>query len=115
MAHSISKSVRRKDAVDKAGGYTEYSLRPVSSLSPVCPLLLFIRPPGAGSCPRLFRNCRKGITSSEPGIFPEKNGLHMIREDWPVFADREVRYLGQIVYLVVGPEKKDGSGYSGGH
>ena len=35
---------------------------------------------------------------------PGHNRVPLITLDWPVFADREVRYLGQIIYLVVGPD-----------
>ena len=34
------------------------------------------------------------------------NGILMIRDDWPVFADREVRFRGQTIALVVGPDRE---------
>jgi CO/xanthine dehydrogenase Mo-binding subunit len=33
------------------------------------------------------------------------NGILMIKDDWPVFADREVRFRGQTIALVVGPDR----------
>jgi CO/xanthine dehydrogenase Mo-binding subunit len=33
------------------------------------------------------------------------NGTLMIRDDWPIFADREVRFRGQTIALVVGPDR----------
>ena len=33
------------------------------------------------------------------------NGILMIRDDWPIFADREVRFRGQTIALVVGPDR----------
>lgn len=33
---------------------------------------------------------------------PGRNELQMVEADWPVFADKEVRYVGQIILLVVG-------------
>ena len=34
-----------------------------------------------------------------------KNTILMIIDDWPVFADDEVRFLGQTIALVVGPDR----------
>ena len=33
------------------------------------------------------------------------NGILMIKDDWPVFADREIRFRGQTIALVVGPDR----------
>jgi CO/xanthine dehydrogenase Mo-binding subunit len=33
------------------------------------------------------------------------NGILMIKDDWPVFADREVRFKGQTLALAVGPDR----------
>ncbi|WP_112353491.1 xanthine dehydrogenase family protein molybdopterin-binding subunit [Shewanella benthica] len=69
---------------------------------------------------RLFRSsCPRGKIESiklpdlPEGYFvfgakdvPGRNVLQMVEADWPVFADDEVRYLGQIILLVVGPEIK---------
>lgn len=37
---------------------------------------------------------------------PGKNCIAMIKEDWPAFAVDEVRYLGQIILLLVGPDRE---------
>jgi CO/xanthine dehydrogenase Mo-binding subunit len=34
-----------------------------------------------------------------------KNAILMIGDDWPVFADREVRFRGQTIALAVGPDR----------
>ncbi len=34
-----------------------------------------------------------------------RNAILMIKDDWPVFADREVRFRGQTIALVVGPDR----------
>lgn len=34
------------------------------------------------------------------------NQVLMIKEDWPVFADGEVRYIGEAIALVVGPDRQ---------
>ncbi len=105
MSHPISRSVRRKDAVDKAAGKCMY----LSDLYPSAPLY--------GRC--FYSSIARGrIVSRKLPPLPEgywivgasdipgKNSLHMLIEDWPVFADTHVRYLGQIIYLVVGPDKQ---------
>ncbi len=35
---------------------------------------------------------------------PGENALPIVENDWPAFADREVRYIGQVIYLLVGPD-----------
>ncbi|WCE31692.1 xanthine dehydrogenase family protein molybdopterin-binding subunit [Vibrio sp. SCSIO 43137] len=37
---------------------------------------------------------------------PGRNVLPIVEEDWPVFADKEVYFIGQIIYLLVGPDKQ---------
>ncbi|MCW8331176.1 xanthine dehydrogenase family protein molybdopterin-binding subunit [Photobacterium sp. SDRW27] len=34
---------------------------------------------------------------------PGQNVLPIVEIDWPAFADKEVRYVGQVIYLLVGP------------
>ncbi len=35
---------------------------------------------------------------------PGQNVLPIVEIDWPAFADQEVRFVGQVIYLVVGPD-----------
>lgn len=37
---------------------------------------------------------------------PGENKLPIVEEDWPVFADKEVHFIGQVIYLLVGPDSK---------
>jgi CO/xanthine dehydrogenase Mo-binding subunit len=34
-----------------------------------------------------------------------RNAILMIKDDWPIFADREVRFRGQTIALIVGPDR----------
>ncbi|MDZ7795275.1 MAG: xanthine dehydrogenase family protein molybdopterin-binding subunit [Spirochaetia bacterium] len=34
-----------------------------------------------------------------------KNKIEIIKDDWPVFADREVRFIGDTIALIVGPDR----------
>lgn len=36
-----------------------------------------------------------------------KNKIDMIKDDWPVFADKEVRFIGETMALLVGPDRKE--------
>ncbi|PSU29081.1 xanthine dehydrogenase family protein molybdopterin-binding subunit [Photobacterium lutimaris] len=35
---------------------------------------------------------------------PGQNVLPIVEIDWPAFADQEVRFIGQVIFLVVGPD-----------
>jgi len=107
MKRDISSSVRRVDAVDKAGGYARY----LADLS--FDGLLYAR---------LVRAeiSRGSIVSMKIPPLPEgcwfisakdipaggRNVIHMIEEDWPVFADTEVLFYGQTIGLVAGTDKE---------
>ena len=36
----------------------------------------------------------------------KENVVNIIASDWPVFADKEVHYIGETIGLIVGPDKK---------
>src|SRR6056297_434492 len=36
-----------------------------------------------------------------------KNRIEMIKDDWPVFADKAVRFIGETIGLLVGPDRKE--------
>ena len=36
----------------------------------------------------------------------KENVVNIIASDWPVFTDKEVRYIGETIGLIVGPDKK---------
>ncbi|WP_076411709.1 xanthine dehydrogenase family protein molybdopterin-binding subunit [Shewanella sp. UCD-KL12] len=35
---------------------------------------------------------------------PGENSLPVVTDDWPAFAEKEVNYVGQVIYLLVGPD-----------
>ncbi len=51
----------------------------------------------------------EGYYYIDAGDIPEggKNRIEMIKDDWPVFADREVRFIGETIGLLVGPDRKE--------
>ena len=106
MSQKISKSVRRKDAVDKAAGTMEY----LADLFPVSPLYgrFFYSTVARGRIKSVeLPDLPEGFRIFGAGDVPGKNGIQMIQDDWPVFAEDEVRYIGQVLFLVVGPDKAE--------
>ncbi len=105
MGHNISKAVKRKDAYRKAAGLTEY----LADQFPVAPLyarLLYSTIPRGRIISTELPSLPEGYYIIGARDIPGKNGLQMINDDWPVFADGEIRYLGQVIYLVAGPDKQ---------
>lgn len=64
------------------------------------------------SCPRgLIKAIRLPQLPAGYHVFgandvPGKNELPIVLNDWPAFADKEVRFIGQVIFLVVGPDPK---------
>lgn len=106
MSGNISIPVRRVDAAAKSSGEAKY----LSDLE--FPGLLYAK------ALRSERARAKIVSISVPDL-PEGyfyidrndvpasgvNRILMIKEDWPVFADGEVRYIGEVIALVVGPDR----------
>ncbi|RTZ91030.1 MAG: aldehyde oxidase, partial [Deltaproteobacteria bacterium] len=107
MGEPISTPVRRIDAVDKASGRARYIADYDFKGLLYARLLRSERP-------------RAVITGISKPEFPEgyyyidardipkdgKNRIRMIKEDWPVFAEGEVRYIGETIALVAGPDRE---------
>jgi CO/xanthine dehydrogenase Mo-binding subunit len=103
---SISAPVQRLDALPKAEGRAAY--------------LADLRFDGllharivASTCARArvrsirYPDLPRGYAAVDARDIPEggANRILMIRDDWPVFADAEVRFKGQTVALLVGPDR----------
>ncbi len=105
--NDISTAVRRVDALEKCSGTAKY----VSDYDfNDCLWSKMIR----SSIPRgIIKNIR--IPTLPDGYFwvdykdiPKggKNYLHMIATDWKCFAEHDVRYTGETIALLCGPDKK---------
>ena len=106
MSQKISASVRRKDAIDKAAGTMEY----LADQFPVSPLhgRFFYSTVARGKIKSVdLPDLPEGYRIFGAEDIPGKNGIQMIQDDWPVFADKEVRYIGQVIFLIVGPDKAE--------
>ncbi|MEW5815219.1 MAG: xanthine dehydrogenase family protein molybdopterin-binding subunit [Spirochaetota bacterium] len=106
MQRRISSAVIRVDARDKAGGYTRYLAdmefegmlhaklyRSVKARARIKALHIPPLPSG------YYIVDRKDV----PGV----NRVAMIKMDWPAFAEEEVRYVGQIILMIVGPDRNE--------
>jgi len=107
MTKKISDSIRRVDAVDKAGGYTQY----ISDMS--------FDELHYGRLVRGLRSHAR-ITHIDIPTLPEgyyfitkdhipeggKNEIQQIGTDWPVFADDEVTFYGETIGILVGPDRE---------
>ncbi len=102
----IGLPVRRVDAVAKAGGYSSY----VADMH--VDAMLY---------GRLIRSsmARAKISALQLPELPDdvhfisskdipaggENRLHMITDDWKVFAEEEVRFVGETIGVLVGPDR----------
>jgi CO/xanthine dehydrogenase Mo-binding subunit len=106
MSGPLRESVVRVDAADKAGGSAAY--------------LADIKLPGTlyAKSVRSTKARARILSVSYPTLpagysvidakdIPPRglNAILMIKDDWPVFADTEVRFKGQTVSLIAGPDR----------
>ncbi|MBC8452375.1 MAG: xanthine dehydrogenase family protein [Spirochaetes bacterium] len=102
----IGTPVKRLDAAEKAGGYAKYIAdmdfgsvlfsRLIRSTKARAKLVNVTIPPLPDG---YFYISRKDIP--EGGV----NRLYMITDDWRVFAEEEVRFIGETIGMLVGPDK----------
>jgi len=48
----------------------------------------------------------KGYYTVDAADIPAENYVHMLHEDWPVFAENSVNHIGEPIMLIVGPDKE---------
>jgi CO/xanthine dehydrogenase Mo-binding subunit len=102
----IGTPVKRLDAFEKAGGYAKYIadmdfgsvlfsrlIRSTKSRARLVNVSIPTLPDG------YYYISRKDIP--EGG----ENRLHMITDDWRVFAEDEVRFIGETIGILVGPDR----------
>ena len=103
---AVSDSITRVDAEEKASGSAVY--------------LADMRLPGMLYARSIRSTCARADIKAvhypqmPPGysvvdsrdIPPRgRNAILMIKDDWPVFADKDVRFKGQTIALIVGPDR----------
>ncbi len=107
MNDTISSSVRRVDAVEKAGGYARY-IADISfdqlyygKLIRTAVARGYIESIDLPEMPSEYRFF--SVDDIPPG---GENRIEMIKSDWPVFTNHEVRYCGQTIGILVGPDRQ---------
>jgi len=100
---SIASSIRRVDGDEKTEGRTRYLAdQPL-------PGVLTARFVTADRAPALLGSIETPDLPTDyslitAGDIPGLNGVHMIDESWPLFADRDIEYVGQPLAMLVGPD-----------
>ena len=100
----ISEPLARLDAWEKASGETRYIAdEKVENLN----YGRFYRSPiPRGRIKRtILPELPRGYYAVDYRDVPGENCVAMIQKDWPAFAEDEVRYIGQIILLLVGPDR----------
>lgn len=107
MKQKISDPIRRVDAVDKAGGYTKY-LADMDFKDLLYARLIRAERSRARILNIQIPEMPEGYYFISKENIPEggKNQIKMINTDWPVFADEEVRFYGETIGLIVGPDRE---------
>ena len=106
MTETISTPVRRIDAVEKLTGRVRYIADYVFEGILYARLLRSDRP-RARILEVAVPDLPSGYDYIDAGDIPAggRNGIPIIRDDWRVFAEGEVRYVGETIGMVVGPDK----------
>lgn len=100
---SIASSIRRVDGSEKTEGRSHYLAdEPLPGVLTArfvtadrAPALL-----GRIETPKLPADYALVVAADVPGV----NGVHMIDESWPLFADSQIEYVGQPLAMLVGPD-----------
>ena len=100
----ISTSIPKVDGLEKASGAAKY----VSDIT--FEGMLYAKtlrsPISHGKIKSItYPELPKGYVVIDASDIPGKNYVHMIFEDWKIFAEETVEYIGEPIALVVGEEK----------
>ena len=105
MSETIDNSIKRVDASDKAAGITRYLADiPIKGILHA----KLLRSPIARAhithieVPQIPDGCHYVDYHDVPG----ENRIPLINKDWPVFAEDKVRFAGEIIAMIVGPNKE---------
>ncbi|RLW68425.1 MAG: aldehyde oxidase [spirochete symbiont of Stewartia floridana] len=103
MSHDISKSIPRPDGVEKSLGEALYIAD--YPRKDFLTARLYRSPFSRGR----IRDIRlpalpEGYFVTDYRDVPAANHVALIKNDWPAFAEKEIRYRGQIILLLAGPD-----------
>ena len=106
MSVGIGRSVERVDAAEKARG-TERYLQDISVPGMLHARTVRSTKPRAAILSVSYPTLPEGYFVVDKRDIPPggRNAILVITDDWPVFADAEVRFIGQTIALIVGPDR----------
>ncbi len=107
MYDEIRKPVRRVDAVDKAAGFAKY-ISDYDFDGILYSRLIRSERPRAKIVSISIPELPDGYYCIDYRDIPEggKNNIQMIKDDWRVFAVDDVRFVGETIALLVGPDRE---------
>jgi CO/xanthine dehydrogenase Mo-binding subunit len=107
MHKRISDSIRRVDAVEKAGGYAQY-LADLKYDDLQYGVMIRSQRSHANILSIDAPAMPEGYFFITKDNIPEggKNEIQQIGTDWPVFADGKVKFYGETIGLLVGPDRQ---------
>ena len=103
MAAEISKSIPRPDGPDKTLGKAMYIAD--FPRKDFLAARFYRSPFSRGRIRRIsVPEMPAGYHVVDYRDVPANNSIALIKNDWPAFAETEIRYMGQIILLLVGPD-----------
>ncbi len=101
----ISESIRKVDSEEKISGRAPYT----SDIS--IDGMLYAKTVRSPIARGTIKNIKlpkmpEGYHTVDASDIPKRNVVKMIYEDWPVFAEKDVNFIGEPIMLVVGPDKE---------
>jgi CO/xanthine dehydrogenase Mo-binding subunit len=107
MTENISAPVRRVDAIEKLTGRARY-ISDYTFAGLLHARMLRSDHPRARILDISVPELPEGYFYIDAKDIPKggKNRISMIKDDWRVFAEGEVRYVGETIALIAGPEKE---------
>lgn len=106
MENNISDSIIRIDAEEKISGTAKY-LSDIEYKDVLYAKTLRSSRARAKILSIKFPDIPEKYFIVDKNDVPGKNIVKVMFDDWPIFAEDEVNYIGDAILLVVGPEKKE--------
>ena len=105
MSNTIDKPIKRVDACDKAAGITRY-LADIPIEGILHAKLLRAKVARASIRHIEIPPLPDGFHYVDWRDVPGENRIPLINRDWPVFVEEQVRFAGEVVALIIGPDKE---------
>ncbi|WP_035275783.1 xanthine dehydrogenase family protein molybdopterin-binding subunit [Desulfogranum japonicum] len=102
--HTVSRSVVRDDAMDKASGTSCY-IADITLPGMLSMAFKTSTAQHARICSISIPRLPEGYVTVDGRDFKGQNRATIVAEDWPFFAEKEVLYFGQPLLAIVGPDQ----------